>query len=167
MKKWMCLLLGLLAAMTLLASCGEDEEDPSSTASTPGTSSAAPVTLSPSPSPAQTAKAVKVKADDGLNVRSKGSTDGEIYGLAKNGSKLALLVEDKQDGWYQVSYQGKTAYVSAEYVDVVEVTLDEYNKLKSEAGASSKDSKDNKDSSASSKDGDEPASSGADNEDGE
>lgn len=170
MKKWMCLLLGLCVTATMLASCGEDDDKTSSLASTPGgTSSVAPVAISPSPTPEQTAKAVKVKSSvtDGLNVRSKASTDGDVLGLAKSGSKLALLVEDENNGWYQISYEGKTAYVSAEYVDVVEVTLDEYNKLKSESGSSSASSKD-EDSEASSKpEGDDPQSSGSDDEDGE
>jgi len=170
MKKWMCLLLALCVTVTVLASCGEDDEKDSSSSSSAGTSSLAPVPVSPSPTPAQTAKAVKVKADDGLNVRSKASTEGESYGLAKNGSKLALLVEDEQDGWYQVSYNGKTAYVSAEFVDVVEVTLDEYNKLKESAGNSSSSSKEEGNSSSSKAGDDEPqsgAESGVDDEDGE
>lgn len=155
---------------TVLASCGEDDEKDENSSGSVGTSSLAPVPVSPSPTPAQTAKAVKVRADDGLNVRSKASTEGESYGLAKNGSKLALLVEDEQDGWYQVSYNGKAAYVSAEFVDVVEVTLDEYNKLKGSAGNSASSGKEAS-SGASSKPGeDEPqsgAGSGADDEDGE
>lgn len=165
MKKWMCLLLGLCVTATVLASCGEDEDKASSLASSAGTSSIAPVTVSPSPTPAQMAKAVRIKADDGLNVRAKASTDGEIYGLAANGSKLALLVEDEQDGWYQVSYGGKTAYVSAQYAEVTEVTLDEYNQLKSDAGSSGASGKE--ESSASSKLEEDEPQSGADDEDGE
>lgn len=137
LKRWVCLVLSVCMAATLLAACGEDEDSANSNSSSPTSSGVAPATVSPSPTPEQTAKAVKVKADDGLNVRSKGSTDGDILGLAKNGSKLALLVEDHKDGWYQVSYGGKTAYVSADYVEVVDVTLDEYNALKENAASSS------------------------------
>ena len=173
MKKWMCLVLGLCMTAAMLSACGEDDKKndsslPSSTGA--GSSTVTPIAVSPSPTPEQMAKAVKVTADDGLNVRSKGSTDGDKLGLAKNGSKLALLVEDEKDGWYQVSYNGKAAYVSAEYVDVVEVTLDEYNKLKEEAGKDSKTSSkdEDKDNSASSKEEDSSlVSSGGDDEDGE
>lgn len=173
MKKWMCLVLGLCMTAALLSACGEDDKDSDSSLSSgagAGSSMAAPIAVSPSPTPEQMAKAVKVKADDGLNIRSKGSTDGDKLGLAKNGSKLALLVEDEKDGWYQVSYNGKAAYVSAEYVDVVEVTLDEYNRLKEEAGKdNTTSSKDEKGSSASSSsEGSSLASSsGGDDEDGE
>ena len=171
MKKWMCLLLGICTVAAVLAGCGEDDEKDktSSTGSGVGTSSVAPVAVSPSPTPEQTAKAVKVKADDGLNVRSKASTDCEVYGLAKKGSKLALLVEDPKDGWYQVSYNGKTAFVSADYVEVAEVTLDEYNKLKAEAGkdSASTSSKDEEDEASSKPGNGEDPQSGGDDEDGE
>lgn len=40
------------------------------------------------------------------------------------------MMEDAQNGWYQIQYEGKTAYVSAEYAEVVEVTMDEYNQLR-------------------------------------
>lgn len=169
MKKWMCLVLGVCMVAMTLAACGEDDEKTSSPASGVGTSSSAPVPVSPSPTPEQTAKAVKVKATDGLNVRSKASTDGDILALAKNGSKLALLVEDPKDGWYQVSYNGKTAYVSAEYVTVTEVTLDEYNQLKSgsgsDEGSSRSDNPDDKDNPSSKPAGDDPQGGG--DEDGE
>lgn len=157
MKKWICLVLGLCMTVSLLAACGEDDEKGGSSAVGAGTSSIAPVTVSPSPTPEQTAKAVRVKASVGLNVRAKASTDGEILGLAKDGSKLALLVEDEQNGWYQVSYNGKAAYVSAEYADVVEVTLDEYNSLKANTGASGTDSS-KASSTASAAGDDDPAS---------
>ena len=137
MKRWICLVLSVCMAATLLSACGEEEDGPgSSTGSSTTSSTVTPATMAPSPTPEQTAKEVMVKADDGLNVRDKASTDGTVLGLAKNNSKLALLVEDEKDGWYQVSYGGKTAYVYAEYVDVVDVTLDEYNNLKAEAGSS-------------------------------
>lgn len=135
-KKWMALALALCLTMPLLAACGEKEDGPAGSNTSSGVvGSVAPATLAPTATPpvAQTAKAVKVKADDGLNVRAEASTDGEVLGLAGNGDLLALLIEDEKNGWYQVSYEGKTAYVSAEYVSVQEVSLEEYNRLK--AGA--------------------------------
>ena len=44
--------------------------------------------------------------------------------------RLALMLEDPQNGWYQVQYNGQTAFVSADYAEVVEVTLEEYNQLR-------------------------------------
>ena len=40
------------------------------------------------------------------------------------------MLEDPQNGWYQVQYNGQTAFVSADYAEVVEVTLEEYNQLR-------------------------------------
>ena len=40
------------------------------------------------------------------------------------------MLEDPQNGWYQVQYNGQTAFVSADYAEVVEVTLEEYNALR-------------------------------------
>ena len=66
-----------------------------------------------------------------MNIRAEASTDSEILGLAENGERLALLVEDPQNGWYQIQYEGETAYVSSDYAEVIEVTVEEYNRLRS------------------------------------
>ena len=90
---------------------------------------------------------------------------------------LALMLEDEQNGWYQVRYQGKTGYVSADYVEVIEVTLEEYNQLSgnsesSESSGSSTSSEDSSSSSGSSSGGESSgetssSTSSADEEDGE
>ena len=121
MKKWIMLLGGLCLTACLLAGCGEKGEDQSSSSTVSTTSSVS--AAAPTPVPVQMAKAVKVNATDGLNIRSQASTDSEILGLADNGDMLPLLVEEEKDGWYQIEYQGKPAYVSAEYATVQEVTL--------------------------------------------
>lgn len=132
MKRIACLALALCLIAGILCGCGKkkegdkDKQSASSAAVSSAVASAAPA----SPAPVKTAKAAKVKADDGLNIRSKPSTEGEILGLAENGSMLPLLVGTPDDGWYEVEYEGKSAYVSAEYVDVQDVTLEEYNRLK-------------------------------------
>ena len=126
MKKLVCLAIALCLAVFSFSGCGskEKDDDNSSLASTVSTTS-------PTPTPVpQTAKALRVTADSGLNIRSEASTDGEILGLAENGQRLALMMEDAQNGWYQIQYEGKTAYVSAEYAEVIEVTMDEYNQLR-------------------------------------
>ena len=104
----------------------------------------------PTPVPVQMAKAVKVNATDGLNIRSQASTDSEILGLADNGDMLPLLVEEEKDGWYQIEYQGKPAYVSAEYATVQEVTLEEYNQLRTGGDTSSASSSSETSSTATS-----------------
>lgn len=134
MKKWIMLLGCLCLTACLLAGCGEKGEDQSSSSTVSTTSSVS--AAAPTPAPVQMAKAVKVNATDGLNIRSQASTDSEILGLADNGDMLPLLVEEEKDGWYQIEYQGKPAYVSAEYATVQEVTLEEYNQLRT-GGASS------------------------------
>lgn len=135
MKKWIMLLGGLCLTACLLAGCGEKGEDQSSSSTVSTTSSVS--AAAPTPVPVQMAKAVKVNATDGLNIRSQASTDSEILGLADNGDMLPLLVEEEKDGWYQIEYQGKPAYVSAEYATVQEVTLEEYNQLRTSGDTSS------------------------------
>lgn len=136
-KRLLCLLAALCLALPAFSGCGgKDEKKGNSSA--PGTSSQV-VRATPSPVPVQMAKAVRVKADDGLNIRATPSTDGDILGLAENNSLLPLLVDTASDGWYQIEYQGKTAYVYAEYAEIKDITLNEYNKLRA-GGLSSQSS---------------------------
>ena len=124
MKKLVYLALALCVMVAAFSDCGgkSDDGNNSNAVSSP------PATVTPTPTPeSQTAKALRVTADSGLNIRAEASTDGEILGLAENGQRLALMLEDPQNGWYQVQYNGKTAFVSADYAEVVEVTLEEYN----------------------------------------
>lgn len=118
-----CLLTGTLAA------CGGDDKDKDSSSSASGTSSYIPINT-PSPTPVPTAKAVRVTVDDSLNVRESASTEANILGSVNDGDELALLSETEQNGWYQVSYNGGTGYVFAEYVKVIDVTVERYNALK-------------------------------------
>ena len=60
------------------------------------------------------AKAYKVTAKSGLNVRSGPSTSYGKYGALVCGAELQ--VEGIENGWAKVSYNGKTAYVSASYI---------------------------------------------------
>lgn len=137
LKKFLCLGLVLCLLAVGLAGCGKskknnDVSSASELSSLPETSSAVVVT----PTPARTAKAAQINVDE-LRIRSKPSTDSDVLGYADRGSKLALLIETPSDGWYQVEYEGETAYISAEYSSVVEVTLEEYNRLR--AGESGSD----------------------------
>ena len=174
MKKIAYLTVFLCLIALLFSGCGGDKGEKDTSSVVSGT----PATVSPSPTPApQKAKALRVTADSGLNVRAEASTDSEILGLTENGDRLALMLEDEQNGWYQVRYQGKTGYVSADYVEVIEVTLEEYNQLSgnsesSESSGSSTSSEDSSSSSGSSSSGEScgetsSSTSSADEEDGE
>ena len=174
MKKIAYLTVFLCLIALLFSGCGGDKGEKDTSSVVSGT----PATVSPSPTPApQKAKALRVTADSGLNVRAEASTDSEILGLTENGDRLALMLEDEQNGWYQVRYQGKTGYVSADYVEVIEVTLEEYNQLSgnsesSESSGSSTSSEDSSSSSGYSSSGESSSetsssTSSADEEDGE
>ena len=127
MKKWFKLLAAVGLVALTLAGCGNGKDESSDPQA--GASPTPPV-VQATPQPEQKAKAVKVNAPDGLNIRSKASTDSEILGLAEDGSLLPLLLEEEQDGWYQVEYEGSPAYVSAEFAQVQEITMTEYNALR-------------------------------------
>ena len=122
MKKWIMLLGGLCLTACLLAGCGEKGEDQSSSSTVSTTSSVS--AAAPTPVPVQMAKAVKVNATDGLNIRSQASTDSEILGLADNGDMLPLLVEEEKDGWYQID----GGYISSEFAEK-RFSLNEARKL--------------------------------------
>ncbi len=53
---------------------------------------------------------------DVLNVRSGASTDTEIIGTLTEGTIVDLY--DYADGWYTISFDGETAYISGDFVDV-------------------------------------------------
>ena len=58
-----------------------------------------------------------------LNLRKEPSMDGKIIGRISNGSTVTILDQDGE--WYEVSYDGKTGYVYAEYVTVAKETVPE------------------------------------------
>lgn len=128
-------LAALLAGCVLacsLAACGEDDDSGSSSNVSSGSDMAA--TISPSPTPQRTAKAAKVTGDT-VNVRKTSSTDSDdnILGMVEEGDMLALLTDTAQDGWYQIQYQGSPAYISADFVTVVDITIEMYNQLSAAA----------------------------------
>ena len=126
MRRWLCLALALCLLASGLSGCGKKEDKQENSSALESSA----VSAMETPVPVQMAKAVLVTADVGLNIRSKPSTEAQILGLAEYHSMLPLLVDTAADGWYQVEYEGKPAYVFAEYADMREVTLSEYNKLR-------------------------------------
>ncbi|WP_270997805.1 N-acetylmuramoyl-L-alanine amidase [Listeria seeligeri] len=59
-----------------------------------------------------------VNSDGGLNVREKPSTSSKSLGLLNNGDQVT--VTSQQDGWAQIQYQGKNAWVSSDYLTIRE-----------------------------------------------
>lgn len=57
---------------------------------------------------------VKVSTD--LNVRASDSTSSKIIGKLYNGNKLSIT--GSANGWYKISYNGSTGWVSSDYVTV-------------------------------------------------
>lgn len=126
-KRRFGLTLVLCLFCAILCGCGNKNSDSLNSSAV----SSQPVSqVVVTPEPAKNAKAVKISADGGLNIRSKPSTDGDIVGIADDGGMLPLLIENPSNGWYEVEYNGASAYISAEYASVIEVTLEDYNKLK-------------------------------------
>ncbi len=64
-------------------------------------------------------------SDSGLNLRAEATTLSTALTTIPNGT--FLLVEDCLDGWYQVSYDGQSGYVSADYADFAETLEGEYS----------------------------------------
>lgn len=117
-----CLLTGALAA------CGGDDKEGSDSSSGTGLASVPPPVATAAPTPASTAKAAKVTADV-LNVRKSASTDSDILGTVSENDILALLSDTPQNNWYSVQYEGGPAYVSAEFVTVIDITTEQYQQL--------------------------------------
>lgn len=133
-RRGLALLFAGCVLTSALGACGGDDKDKDSSSGSSGLSSIPPISAS-TPTPQPMAKAVRVEVDDSLNVRQSGSTDANILGSLQNGEELALLSDTEQNGWYQVSYNGSVGYVSAQYVKVIDVTVERYNQLKAASAA--------------------------------
>ena len=51
-----------------------------------------------------------------LNVRSSSSAKGKKLGTLKFGTKVKVIGQDRNTGWYKIKYKGKTAWVNKSYV---------------------------------------------------
>lgn len=64
-------------------------------------------------------KVIKVASNDTLNVRSLPNTSGSVVAKLTNGTKVQIIGQDKETKWYQISYNGKTGFVSNSYISIV------------------------------------------------
>lgn len=120
------LLLSLCAVVAFATACGGGK---------PPEATPTPVPTA-SPAPVQTVKIVTVKPDvEELNVRSAGTTDGDILGTADGGDSFLLKKESTPEGWHEIDYKGQTGFVSAEYTAVSETQQSALATATPEAGA--------------------------------
>ena len=67
-----------------------------------------------------------INCNNDVNVRSEPSTDSEIIGVAGKGTTLTVLAQDEYvEDWYKVEFEGRTAYIHADYVDIDAVVEDD------------------------------------------
>ena len=66
--------------------------------------------------PAPEAKESGIVTANELNVRADASTNSAIIGSLKKGDKVGII--KKEGNWYKINYNGRIAYVSADYVQV-------------------------------------------------
>ena len=59
-----------------------------------------------------------VTENDALNVRKLPSTESEKIGTVDKGSTITILSE--VNGWYEIEFNGKSGYVSGEFVEIIE-----------------------------------------------
>lgn len=53
---------------------------------------------------------------ENLNLRDKASTSGRILTTIPKGKTVTILSEKDENGWYKVSYDGKTGYAISNYI---------------------------------------------------
>lgn len=61
---------------------------------------------------------IKGQTTENLNLRSKASTSGTVLATIPKGKIVTILADKDANGWYKVSYDGKTGYVSGDYLKV-------------------------------------------------
>lgn len=59
-----------------------------------------------------------------LNVRSGDSTTDSVVGKIKKGTSVSIE-EETENGWYQISYNNATAFVSGQYISLIEEVTEE------------------------------------------
>lgn len=69
-----------------------------------------------SSSSSSTTRTGKIVCDTSVNFRSQPNTSCSIIGSLYNGATVTIL--SSENGWYKATYNGKTGYISADYVTV-------------------------------------------------
>ena len=69
-----------------------------------------------SSSSSPTTRTGKIVCDTSVNFRSQPNTSCSIIGSLYNGATVTIL--SSENGWYKATYNGKTGYISADYVTV-------------------------------------------------
>ena len=59
-----------------------------------------------------------------LNVRSGDSTSDSVIGKLKKGT-IVSIEEETENGWYQISYNNATAFVSGQYISLIDAVADD------------------------------------------
>lgn len=67
---------------------------------------------------ADQAVAVGSTTGSSLRMRADASTSASIVSTLDKGVAVAVLDNDASTGWYRVSYDGKTGYISADYLAI-------------------------------------------------
>ncbi len=65
-----------------------------------------------------------VETTDSVNIRSEASQDAEKVGMASAGEQYTRL-EETEDGWSKILFQGTEAYIKSDYVKVVDADQEE------------------------------------------
>ncbi|WP_099204261.1 SH3 domain-containing protein [Scatolibacter rhodanostii] len=63
--------------------------------------------------------------DVGLNLRKEASADAEVLAVAPDDTYFILASDEKVEDWYKVKYKDTSAFVSAEFLEIKEVTAAE------------------------------------------
>ena len=69
-----------------------------------------------SSSSSSTSRTGKIVCDTSVNFRSQPNTSCSVIGSLYNGATVTIL--SSENGWYKATYNGKTGYISADYVTV-------------------------------------------------
>lgn len=108
MKRILCTVLTLLLILSIFpAATLAASETPKATASVTATAKAA-----------STLKGTVVNCKSNVNVRSGPGTNYKLLGSAKKGAVYTVTKQNYKKGWHQISFNGKTGYISSQYLSV-------------------------------------------------
>ena len=99
----------------------------SSGGSESGASSMPDITAQTTPKPTEAPKNadVVIVNTDGVNIRASADTEAEVYTQAYTDEAFLLVKKDVKDGWHQIKYDGKDAFISSEFTKIETMTAEE------------------------------------------